>query len=284
MFLIDPEGRRHAALPPTPGVATAAAIGGRDLEHAENAVRDFGFVEVADVRDGVQVRMRPLLVSGPAATQVFFALADMRPPRVVIVRYDDDRGQWRHEICGHWRKALDRMNALVFANERLPGYTATELDLAEIDTLRDEGLSELRRSWECGDRCLAAVGPASFAAFAAARHSVLVAADAEQACLRILGLGSLIQLYGADWNEAARGKDLAEQPDALFAARVIANLRRAIALDRPLFHRVEAVVRRSARNAVQLSYRRLVLPWRLEDGRRAASSTILLDQFIEIAR
>lgn len=301
MILIDPEGRRLAALPPghwsgeahgirldgQPDEAVAeptSADGDGEVEGTARAVRDLGFVEISGVRDGVQVRLRPLLVSGPAATQVFFALADMRPPRVVLVRYDDERRQWRHEICGHWRNALDRMNALVFANERLPSYTATELDLAEIDSVRDDGLIELRRLWERSNHRLVNGVQEAFAALASARTSLLVATDPGGSGLRILRLGSGLQFYGAEWSAAAPGKDLAEQPDALFAARVVANLRRSIALDRPLFHRVEAVVRRSARTAVQVSYRRLVLPWQFEDGRRAASSTILLDQFIEIAR
>jgi hypothetical protein len=208
----------------------------------------------------------------------------MRPPRVVIVRYDDDRGQWRHEICGHWRKALDRMHALVFANDRQSSYTASELDLAEIEALRDDGMAELHRLWERGGQRLAAHVADPFAGLAVARNSMLVASEPGRDGLRILSLGSRLRLYGPDWSAAAPGRDLADQPDPLFAARIVANLRRAIALDRPLFHRVEAVVRRGARDAVQVSYRRLVLPWQLADGRRAASSTILLDQFIEIAR
>lgn len=297
MILIDPEGRRVAGLPfgelaldrhgfrldgrPDDADPQPADV---EVERTALAVRDLGFVEVSGVRDGVQVRLRPLLVSGPAATQVFFALADIRPPRVVLVRYDDERQQWRHEICGHWRNAVDRMNALVFANERSPSYTATELDLAEIDALRDDAPSALHRLWERDRRLLADRPEDAFAGLAAARHSLLVAQDTGDHILRILHLGGGLQFYDAQWAAAAMGRDLAEQPDALFAARVVANLRRSIALDRPLFHRVEAVVRRSARTAVQVSYRRLVLPWQLADGRRAASSTILLDQFIEITR
>lgn len=301
MILIDPEGRRLAGLPPGrwAGEASGSVLNGSsaptgpeagggdgsgDLGMTALAVRDLGFVEISGVRDGVQVRLRPLLVSGPAATQVFFALADMRPPRVVLVRYDDERQQWRHEICGHWRNALDRMNALVFANERLPSYTATELDLAEIDSQPDDGLVELRLQWERSNRRLETGAPDAFARLASTRNSLLVASDPGGGALRILGLGGGLQFYGPDWSSSASGRDLADQPDALYAARVVANLRRAIALDRPLYHRVEATVRRSTRTAVQVSYRRLVLPWQLADGRRAASSTVLLDQFIEIAR
>lgn len=302
VILIDPEGRRLASLPPCHWMGASArrrldgepapahdgvttdVDAGSDLDQTALAVRDLGFVEISGVREGVQIRLRPLLVSGPAATQVFFALADMRPPRVVLVRYDDDRQQWRHEICGHWRNALDRMNALVFASDRLPSYTATELDLAEIDAASGDGLVELRHLWERSNRRLENGMHDAFAGLPTTRNSVLVAADAGGEALRILRVGNGLQFYGPDWSASAAGKDLADQPDALFAARVVANLRRAIALDRPLFHRVEATVRRSARTAVQVSYRRLVLPWQLADGRRAGSSTVLLDQFIEIAR
>lgn len=301
MILIDPEGHRLAGLPPgastgevkrLPSSVASLAEGAQpaggersgEPDATALAVRDLGFVEVSGVRDGVQVRLRPALVSGPAATQVFFALADMRPPRVVLVRFDDERQQWRHEICGHWRNALERMNALVFASERQTSYAATELDMAEVESQRDEGLVELRWQWERSQRRLEGSAPDVFARLACARNSLLVAAEAGATALRILALGGGLQPYGPDWSASAIGKDLADQPDELYAARIVANLRRAIALDTPLFHRVEATVRRSSRTAVQVSYRRLVLPWRLADGRRAASSTVLLDQFIEIAR
>jgi hypothetical protein len=294
VILIDPEGRRLAGLPPgdagIEGTDRPVAIhgngaGGGDAsgDPAARAVHDLGFIEVSSVRDGVQIRVRPLLVSGPAATQLFFALADMRPSRVVLVRFDDDRRQWRHEICGHWRNALERMNALVFANDRLPSYLAAELDLGELETQPEQGLRELRRLWERSNRRLENGAAEVFAGLALHEQSLIVAADPPGDALRIVRLGASLHFYGRDWNGSAIGRALADQPDGVFAARIEANLRRSIALAQPLFHRVEATVRRSARTAVQVSYRRLVLPWRLADGRRAATSTVLLDQFIEIA-
>lgn len=305
MILIDPEGRRLAGLPPGqwdlgdpspqpgPGTANRGTVTLRSLAELDDtgdcgrlarAVRDLGFVEIAGVRDGVHVRMRPLLVSGPAITQVFFALADMRPPRVVLVRFDDDRQQWRHEICGHWRNALDRVNALVLGNERVPSYVATELDLAEIDGSPADGLIELRLLWERSSRRLENGSQEAFDRLDLHRQSILVAAARGGDSLTILQHGPGVQFYGQDWSGSAAGRDFTDQPDGVFAARTGANLRRSIALDRPLFHRVEATVRRNPRSAVQVSYRRLVLPWQMPDGRRAASSTVLLDQFIEIAR
>ena len=207
----------------------------------------------------------------------------MRPSRVVLVRFDDERRQWRHEIGGHWRTALDRINALIFANERLPAYVATEIDLDELQEHPGEGLEELRHLWErCNHRFENGASDA-FAGLRLHEHSLLVAADAPTGVLRIVRFGANLHFYGREWSGFAAGRSLADQPDGVFAARVDANLRRAMTLDRPLFHRVEATVRRSARTAVQVSYRRLVLPWTLSDGRRAATSTVLLDQFIEIA-
>jgi hypothetical protein len=291
VILIDPEGRRLAGLPPGDAGVPAWPVphpngaegGDPQSDPAALAVHDLGFIEVSSVRDGVQIRVRPLLVSGPAATQLFFALADMRPSRVVLVRFDDDRRQWRHEICGHWRNALERMNALVFANERLPSYLAAELDLAELETQPEQGLHELRRLWERSNRRLENGAAEALAGLALHEQSLLVAADPPGDALRIVRLGANLHFYGREWTGSATGRALADQPDGVFAARIEANLRRSIALARPLFHRVEATVRRSSRTAVQVSYRRLVLPWRMADGRRGATSTVLLDQFIEIA-
>jgi len=295
VILIDPEGRRLAGLPPGewlqelswghasgPAASNAEPINGADSDPAAYAVRDFGFIEVSTVRDGVQIRMRPLLVSGQAATQLYFSLADMRPARVVLARFDDDRQQWRHEICGHWRSALERMDALVFANEKLPSYIASELDLAELEAQPEDGLIELHLLWERSNRRLEKGTSDAFAELQLNEQSLTVAAQPGDAALRVVRLGSGLHLYGEDWAGNAAGRDLADQPDGVFAARIGANLRRCMVLDRPLFHRVEATVRRSAKTAVQLSYRRLVLPWHLPDGRRAVTSTVLLEQFIEI--
>lgn len=302
MILIDPEGRRVAGLTLVDW-HTEADLGragsgearrgqrsngnGSDesfgSDTSDRAVRDLGFIEVTTVRDGVQIRLRPILASGAAATQLFFVLADMRPARVVLVRFDDDRQQWRHEICGHWRNALERMNALVFASERLPSYIATEIDLAELEAQSDDGLQELRRLWERSNHRLENGAVEAFTGLSVHEHSLLVAADAPGEALRVLRVGANLHFYGREWSGFTVGRELADQPDGVFATRVGANLRRSIALDRPLFHRVEATVRRSPRTAVQVSYRRLVLPWHMPDGRRAATSTVLLDQFIEIA-
>ena len=77
MILIDPEGRS------APGDAVAHKVRGAssrapDGDYTGHAVRHLGYVEMQPMRAGagMQVRLRPVLVSGAAAAQLFFSLAD----------------------------------------------------------------------------------------------------------------------------------------------------------------------------------------------------------------
>lgn len=291
MILIDPDGRRTTSsilagqkIPARPAaVANGIYVNGGNGDPAAQVVRDLGFIEVAPMREGVQVRLRPLLVSGPAATQLFFSLADMKPARVVLVRFDDDRQQWRHEICGDWRNAFERLDALVFAHGAQANYVATEIDLAEIAGPTGEGLQELHALWERHGHRLDPAARGALRRLGMEAVSVLVVADAAEERFVIRHLGERLEIYGRGWSASAAGRDIEDQPDAAFAARMSANIRRAATLGRPLFHDVEAVVRRASRLSVQMSYRRLTLPWRTAEGRVAVTSTVLFDQFIEIA-
>lgn len=291
MILIDPDGRRtpSAVLAGQKNSARPAAlangtyVNGGNGDAAAQVVRDLGFIEVAPLREGVQVRLRPLLVSGPAATQLFFSLADMKPARVVLVRFDDERQQWRHEICGDWRNAFERLDTLVFADGKLPNYVATEIDLAEITGPAGEGLHELHALWERHRHRLDPIARGALRRLGLEATSVLVVAEDAEERFVIRHLGERVDIYGRAWSTSAPGRDIEDQPDPVFAARMSANIRRAAALDRPLFHNVEAVVRRASRTSVQMSYRRLTLPWRTAEGRIAVSTTVLFEQYIEIA-
>ena len=314
MILIDPEGRcapnlprgqlrreaaRTAAISPTAtsptatsptgtsptGTLPAATSPGGDKhgsgesdDAGTQAVRDLGFIEVLPAREGVQIRMRPILVSGQAATQLYFSLADLKPSRVVLVRFDDERRQWRHEICGDWRHAFGRLDALVFRNDKIPAYAAMELDQAELETHPQDGLLELHLLWERSKRRFDA---AALRRLDLDQHT-MISTGSDRVVIK--QLGAQLDIYGHAWTSTASGRDISDQPDHVFAARVAANLRRCMVLDEPLFHRVEATVRRGPRTSVQLSYRRLALPWRSADGGSVVTTTIHFDQYIEIAR
>lgn len=291
MILIDPDGRRapstvlgsHKGSARPAAVANGTYVNGGNGDAAAQVVRDLGFIEVAPLREGVQVRLRPLLVSGSAATQLFFSLADMKPARVVLVRFDDERQQWRHEICGDWRHAFERLDSLVFADGKLPSYVASEIDLAELASSSGDGLQELHALWERQNHRLDAAARTTLRRLGLDMISVLVTADGADERFVIQHLGERLEIYGRTWSASAAGRDIEDQPDPVFAARMSANIRRAAVLGRPLFHNVEAVVRRATRTAVQMSYRRLTLPWRTSDGRITVSTTVLFDQYIEIA-
>lgn len=273
MILIDPDGR---CAPNLPRLERCDAGGPDDF--AAQAVRDLGFIEVLPAREGVQIRMRPILVSGQAATQLYFSLADLKPARVVLVRFDDERRQWRHEICGDWRHAFGRLDALVFRNDKIPAYVATELEQAELDAHAPDGLLELHLLWERSKRRF----DATLLRRLDLHERTMTLSGADRVVIK--QLGAQLDIYGHAWSSTACGRDIGDQPDHVFAARVAANLRRCLMLDEPLFHRVEATVRRGPRTSVQLSYRRLALPWRTADGGAIVTATILFDQYIEIAR
>lgn len=281
MILIDPEGRS------APGDAVVhkvreATVRAQDGDHLAHAVRHLGYVEMAPLRSGLQVRLRPVLVSGAAAAQLFFSLADAKPTKVVIVRFDDDLDVWRHEICGHWRKAFDRIQGLVFGRENTPAYVANELGPGRLADPESGNLRALMDLWRFrGGRIDDSVIEA-MRRLGVYGYSMVAEKAARSDRMVFRHHGANIRLYDSKWKATAIGRDIEDQPDKVYAARVSANFRRCATGGQPLFHRCEAIVKRDGKTTLQLAYRRLTLPWRTADGATAVSTSSAVEQHLEI--
>ena len=94
--------------------------------------------------------------------------------------------------------------------------------------------------------------------------------------------GANIRVYDSKWKATAIGRDIEDQPDKVYAARVSANFRRCAIGRQPLFHRCEAIVKRDGKTTLQVAYRRLTLPWRTVNGATAVSTSSAVEQHIEI--
>ena len=280
MILIDPEGRS------APGDAVAHKVRGaaqraQGGDYTGHAVRHLGYVEMAPMRAGMQVRLRPVLVSGAAAAQLFFSLADAKPEKVVIVRFDDALDVWRHEICGHWRKAFDRIQGLVFGREKTPAYVANELGTNRLADPESGNLRALMDVWrfrggKIDDSVIEAMRRLGV-------YDYSMAADKGRSSDRMVYRhhGAKIRIYDSTWKATAVGRDIEDQPDKVYAARVSANMRRCVVAQQPLFHRCEAIVKRDGQTTVQLAYRRLTLPWRDHAGAMTVTTTSAVEEHVE---
>jgi hypothetical protein len=283
VILIDPEGRS------APGDAVAHKVRGATQraqggDYTGHAVRHLGYVEMAPMRAGMQVRLRPVLVSGAAAAQLFFSLADAKPEKVVIVRFDDALDVWRHEICGHWRKAFDRIQGLVFGREKAPAYVANELGTNRLGDPESGNLRALMDVWRFRGGKIDDSVIEAMRRLGVYDYSTVVDKTVRSDRLVYRHHGAKLRVYDEDWKRSAVGRDIEDQPDKIYAARAAANIRRCAVGEQPLFHRCEAIVKRDGQTTLQLAYRRLTLPWRTSNGGTSVTTTTAVEQHVEIGR
>jgi hypothetical protein len=274
MRLIDPEGRRHAQAPARLR-AGLAALGWQPGPGEGLGLAAHGFVEIAAARGGLAIRLRPLLVSGAAMAELGFLLAEARPARVVLHRFDEAARLWRHAPQADWRAALEALEALEAPADptRFPDYAAA--GLADTDT-DDDGdpppLARLRRDWREAARAARGVPCLADASGPGPGGWPLLVRAAPEGGLRLLRGGGELAFCGAACLAVAPGAVLEDQPDRRFAARLAATLRRALIAGEPLLQRVEATLRPAPDRTLRVVYRRLVLPWRLPGGGQAATA------------
>jgi hypothetical protein len=274
MRLIDPEGRRHAQAPARLR-AGLAALGWQPGPGEGLGLAAHGFVEIAAARGGLAIRLRPLLVSGAAMAELGFLLAEARPKRLVLHRFDETARLWRHVPHADWRAVLETLEAPA-GPTRFPDYAAAPL--ADTDAHPDPAgdppapLARLRRDWREAARAAGGIPLLADASRPTPGGWPLLVRAAPEGALRLLRGGGELAFCGATCLAVPPGAALEDQPDRRFAARLAATLRRALIAGEPLLQRVEATLRPAPDRTLRVVYRRLVLPWRLPGGGQAATA------------
>lgn len=263
-FLIDDVGRER----PWPGSRIRAELGGRapDFDIADYAVRNLGYVAVAFSPRYLRVRLRPSLVSPPAAAALLTHIADRRPGRVAISWLAES---WRHEVVGNTRTAIARLGA-IFADgigEGVDGrFVATRRSLGSVLATIRHPFAPLLNRWL--DAALPDDLVTLLETHGLSHRSAIFERDGATGDFVFRHSGAGIRVYGAAWPGNALGRRLQDMPDPAYGQWIGATYRMVDDVQVARHELVHATIAGADRVRRRWRYERLLLPWRRSDGRR----------------
>lgn len=242
---------------------------------ADPLVCDRGFIEIRDKSEGLQVRLRPLIVSGAAVAALLFYLAERRPNRCAIIWLDRS---WHFRICTDARSLISTVATIIETSARLTlpqPFIATPRNLqpAFQDGHPFEPLLRLWLQERSNEKVL------EFLATCGLRDRAMIAEqNGDSGSFRLRHFGRAIRLYDPSWTNAAVGRRVRDQPDAAYGAWIEDGCREATRSQSPRYELVNALVRASPGQPKQWRYERLVLPWMSKSGRPVVISVSLPDR------
>ncbi len=272
--LIDDAGRELQ----WPGANRGAAFGYRDpdFDFPAYAVRNLGYVVVADRHGAIRIRMRPVFVGHRTLGALVAHLARRGPARVAISYFDT---AWHHELAGEGRAARRRLHAIVEACVQQEGgqpFVAARRNIAGVLHKAGEPLAPVLRRWLDG------APPEGLAAFLDScrlyDRTMIVERERDTGRFVFRHSGQNIRLYDPVWAGTAVGRHVEDQPDPAYGAWIAGGCRAVDECQVPRYELVTAHVNRPGAAAGQWRYERLMLPWRSADARRFVVSVSLRDQ------
>jgi hypothetical protein len=252
-----------------------AAYRDRDFDFPDYAVRNLGFVMIAERKDFLRIRLRPSFAGHRTAMALLSFIAERAPARAAISHLGS---VWRDEVCSG--SALPRRLTELLGDSSGatgdPPFLAVPRRIAGM--LRDPGspFAPVLRRW------VDHVQPGDIAAFLADSQlygrAMIVQRLPDTGHFVFRHSGHRIQLYQATWAQSAIGRRLQDQPDEAYGRWIADACREVDDRQVPHFELITARVRQHDGRHRRWRYERLMLPWRDGEGRRFVVSVSLRDQ------
>jgi hypothetical protein len=252
-----------------------AAYRDPDFDFPAYAVRNLGFVMLAERKDFLRIRLRPSFAGHRTTMALMSFVAERRPARAAISQLGRD---WRDEVCSGdaLQRRLDEILQSSSDEAEAPPFLAVPRRITGI--LRDPGspFAPVLRRW--ADQ----VQPGDIAAFLASSplhgRALIVQRQPDTGHFVFRHSGHRIQLYQAAWAQSAIGRPLQDQPDEDYGRWIADACRTVDERQVPRFELITARVRAHGGLPRRWRYERLMLPWRDSHGRRFVVSVSLRDQ------
>lgn len=272
--LIDEQGEPWLAGAPELRRRLGTVPVGADL--SDHAVQEHGFVMMRERPGSLQVSLRPERVRRPTLATLFYRLAEVRPQRLVLSYLGRD---WQHEVVGNAHEAMLRVEDLVASSAGWhpgAGYTVQRHSLVMRRHPSLQELAPLLAVWHLAAGRSPCPLPEVLGRLGFLNRSVIVRNPARSGRMVFEHRGKSFTFYQPCWNLLAMGRDVEDQPDLDYGKHTARCYREAFAEDAPRFESIDAVIRTPGREVRRSRFDRLILPWRMPNGERAATGVSLL--------
>jgi hypothetical protein len=248
-----------------------------DFDFPDYAVRNLGFIAIAEREGSVRIRLRPRFCSHRTVAALLAYLSHRPHGRIGITYFVHD---WKHEVCTSGRPLERRLIEILGAGDEETGeppFVAVPRRVTTLLRMGDSPFAPLLRRW------LDNLPPEGMAGFLEScgllDRSMIVERMPDSGHFVFRHSGRGIQLYPSGWSSAAAGRYLHDQPDHAYGRWIDAACRSVDDCQVPRFELISArVAPAGGRPARQWRYERLMLPWRAADGRHLVVSVSQRDQ------
>ena len=225
----------------------------------EYALRNLGFVALSRRPSGLNIRLRPRVLAPAAFAALMYWLEDNAVSRAVISTYD---GDWQHRIC---------CDALELRRQ-LATYSYVSSDwsdrrflcrLESVEQLKvASALGRLYQAWHTGAMQDWESASRMSDVLTGGRYTIGEVDDT--GCVRIVSMGSGYSTYSRNYQRAAKGTQLQEEPDRAYGQWLAGAYREAAQEGHAVYQSADTLLQGPQRDIVRVCYERLLLP--LTDG------------------
>ena len=284
-FLIDEQGRQCEALPEA--VEMLLDYPDADFDIAGYAVRNLGWIEVRmDPQSGtIRADFRALTVAYGALNALHALLSKQAWTEI---RFDYDLFGWMTEAYGDSRTARAALefivqNVIEFFQH--PPYTSVEKSpglLQAEDATGSKMLASVLDLWQERSGRIANDVTHRLREIGILPRLMLINVDSagEDARFRYIGAGFTV--YGDRWPRDAIGRNIQEQPDEAYGARVAESCIMAAQSSQPSYSHVDACIGVPGHDPRRSRYKCLKTPWRNSHGGRVLMITSVLTPDVDI--
>lgn len=277
-LLIDDKGEIQSASSFALRQSLDASIGG--LEFRDFVVRNLGYIAITEMSGSIRLQLRPRVVSAVAFGAAMYWLADCKTDRIVVSRHDDS--VWHDEIFGDRDSALSRVIDLVASgqNQRKKDFLRRRQCLKSL--VPASPLRALLDRWSELTRTYDRERLAPVLTSAAQDRFLVVEGEPCQATMLIRDVGRGYPIVDNRWLVRAVGSRVQDLPDYDYGRWVADAYRDALEVNEPFLEEMDAIVDTTRHGRTRLRYRRIILPFDLDDGRVALLGSSELDHSIDL--
>lgn len=284
-ILIDEQGRLCEGVPKA--IELLLDYPDADFDITAYAVRNLGWIEISLDRPAgrIEAKFRSLTVSF-GAVSALYALLSNAPWKTI--RFEYDLFGWMTETYEDSGTACAALHAVVQSVIKFfhhPPYTSVEKNparLREEDAGSSKMLASVLELWQERSGEIADDVTHRMREIGILPRLMLIGVDSSGSDGRFQYIGSGFTVYGDRWPREAIGRNIQEQPDRAYAARVAESCMRAALSSEPRYTHVDACIGVPGQDHRRSRYKCLKTPWTNSRGDQVLMITSVLTPDVDI--
>jgi hypothetical protein len=283
--LIDEQGRLCEAVPRA--VEMLLDYPDADFDITAYAVRNLGWIEISLDRPAgrIEAKFRSLTVAFGAVSALYALLSNSDWK---TIRFEYDLFGWMTETYEDSGTACAALHVIVQSVINFfhhPPYTTVEKNpacLRQEDAGGSKMLASVLDLWQ--ERAGKMVDDLThkMREIGILPRLMLIGVDSSGSDGRFQYIGSGFTIYGDRWPREAIGRNIREQPDRAYAARVAESCMRAALSTEPSYAHVDACIGMPGQDHRRSRYKCLKTPWTNSRGDRVLMITSVLTPDVDI--